>query len=186
MEKNKRAKVINLFGGPSVGKSTTAAGVFSLLKLHNIECELVTEYAKDLVWEERHKTIQDQQYLFAKQHHRLWRVVDKVDIVVTDCPLMLSPIYGELYKVTNKSFYDNVVDVVNGFDNLNIILTRIKTYNRNGRLQTEDEAKAIDEDVIKILNKYEMPWICIPGNFEGINAIVQHVLTEKQEFKISM
>jgi tRNA uridine 5-carbamoylmethylation protein Kti12 len=186
MQKDRKALVINLYGGPGVGKSTTAAGVFSLLKLHNIECELVTEYAKDLVWEERHRTIQDQQYLFAKQHHRLWRVADKVDVIVTDCPLMLSPIYGERYKIVNESFTNNVVDVVNGFDNRNIILTRTKKFNRNGRNVTEEQAKEIDGEVVSILDRYNMTWMAIPGNFDGINIIVQSILKEEQKFKISM
>lgn len=39
---------VNLYGGPGSGKSTTAAGVVSQLKLLSINAELVTEYAKDL------------------------------------------------------------------------------------------------------------------------------------------
>ncbi len=43
--------VVNLLGGPGSGKSTTAADVFARLKWQDINCELVTEFAKDLVWE---------------------------------------------------------------------------------------------------------------------------------------
>lgn len=31
-------KIINLFGGPGSGKSTTAAFIFSQLKINNISC----------------------------------------------------------------------------------------------------------------------------------------------------
>ncbi len=55
--------VVNLFGGPSAGKSTTAAGVFALLKLHDLRSELVTEFAKDLTWEKREKTLNNQYYI---------------------------------------------------------------------------------------------------------------------------
>jgi len=58
--------IVNLFGGPSSGKTTMAAGLFCLLKMHGIDCELVTEFAKDLVWEERFKTLKNQQYIFGK------------------------------------------------------------------------------------------------------------------------
>jgi len=184
MEKD--ALVVNMFGGPGVGKSTTAAGIFCLLKLHDVECEFIPEYAKDLVWEERHKTFKDQQYLFAKQHHRLWRVVDKVDIVVTDCPLMLSPVYGERYKATNEVFNNNVVDVVGRFNNLNILLTRTKKYNPNGRNETEDEAMEVDAAIRRTLETYGMDWIEIPGNFEGINKITRMLLKRKQKFKIGV
>lgn len=43
--------VINLFGGPSTGKSTTAAEIFVYLKKKKINCEYITEYAKDKTWE---------------------------------------------------------------------------------------------------------------------------------------
>lgn len=184
MERN--ALVVNLFGGPGVGKSTTAAGVFALLKLHDVECELITEYAKDLVWEERHKTFRDQQYLFAKQHHRLWRVVDKVDVVITDCPLMLSPVYGERYKATNEIFNANVVDVVKKFNNLNIVLMRTKVYNQNGRNETEDEAREVDKAITDTLKRYKMDWNEISGNFEGINKITKKILNIEQKFKIEL
>lgn len=47
----RKCTVINLFGGPSAGKSTLAAGVFYNLKCMGINCELITEYPKDKVWE---------------------------------------------------------------------------------------------------------------------------------------
>ena len=177
-------KVVNLYGGPGVGKSTTAAGIFSLLKLHDVECELITEYAKDLVWEERFKTFKNQHYIFGKQYHRLWRVADKVDVAVTDCPLMLSIIYGDRYKTTSNNFKKNVVDVVNSFDNLNVVLTRTKEYNSNGRNETEDEAKDVDAAVTKYLCYYCMPFAEVPGNFEGINEIVRYILDDDLKFKI--
>lgn len=179
-----RATVINLFGGPSVGKSTTAAGVFSILKLHGVECELVTEFAKDLTWEERYNTLKNQQYIFGKQHHRLWRIKDKVDIIVTDSPLMLSSVYGEVHNATTDSFTTNVIDVVNTFNNYNILLTRTKKYNQNGRSQSEGAAKKIDKLIIDKLSKHNMEWLEAPGNFEGINKIAGIFLEDKQKFKI--
>jgi len=44
--------VVNLFGAPGAGKSTGAAYIFSQLKMAGINAELVTEFAKDKVWEE--------------------------------------------------------------------------------------------------------------------------------------
>ena len=53
----------NIYGGPGSGKSTSAAGVFSLLKTHGVNAELVTEFAKDLVWEGRDVTLDNQPYI---------------------------------------------------------------------------------------------------------------------------
>lgn len=43
--------VVNLFGVPGAWKSTGAAHVFSQLKMKGINAELITEFAKDKVWE---------------------------------------------------------------------------------------------------------------------------------------
>ena len=48
----RKTLVINLFGGPGVGKSTMCASIFSKLKILGFECEMATEYVKDIVFEE--------------------------------------------------------------------------------------------------------------------------------------
>ena len=64
--------VINLFGGPGCGKSTTMARLFADLKTMGYNVEMVSEFAKDLVYEMRQETMKDELYIFAKQHHRLF------------------------------------------------------------------------------------------------------------------
>lgn len=182
---DKKPLLINLLGGPGCGKSTTAAGVFCLLKLHGIDCELITEFAKDLVWEERQKTFKNQQYIFAKQHHRIWRVIDSVDVVITDSPLILSLVYGQKYNTIDEPFYNNVISLINKYNNLNIILKRNKKYNANGRNQTKEEAEEIDNDIKNTLLKYNISWIEAPGNLDGINKITELTLKEELKFKIT-
>lgn len=48
-----KTKYINVLGGPGVGKSTTAAYVFSEMKRMGLSVEYVPEVAKDFVWEDR-------------------------------------------------------------------------------------------------------------------------------------
>ena len=52
--------------------------------MNNVDCELVTEFAKDKVWEESTEVFKCQPYIFAKQLFRQSRVKDKVDVIVTD------------------------------------------------------------------------------------------------------
>ena len=42
--------VINLIGSPGTGKSTLASELFSKMKWQGYDVELVSEYAKELVW----------------------------------------------------------------------------------------------------------------------------------------
>lgn len=166
-------KVINLLSGPGAGKSTTAAGLFYQMKLKGINVELITEYAKDMTWEERYNTLSNQLYIFAKQYSRQLRVKNKVDYIVTDSPLLLSLIYTP--KNYPGSFELMVMDFWNEFDNYNFFIRREKKYNPIGRNQTEDEAKDIDIKIWNMLNLRYIDYVEIPGNQNAINLIMEQM-----------
>lgn len=142
--------VVNLFGGPGTGKSTTAAGLFHLMKLANMKVELVTEFAKDLVWDDR--STDDQVHILGEQYHRLYRLKNKVDYVVTDSPLFLSIVYGQ--NNTPPSWSSFVNDLYNTFTNTNIWLRRVKPYHAAGRYQDERGARALDDHISDLLGQW--------------------------------
>lgn len=96
--------VVNLCGAPGAGKSTGAAYIFSKLKMAGINAELVTEFAKDKVWEGSQAVFENQLYMLAKQYFRITRCENKVDVIVTDSPILLSLIYGQNNKKLGKPF----------------------------------------------------------------------------------
>jgi len=147
MEHTKKLKVINLYGGPGCGKSTTAAGIIHYLKSTNVKAEYVTEFAKDLTWDESYNVLSNGLYVLANQYHRLWRLQGKVDVVVTDSPLLLNMIY-------NTKHHDLTRELFEEFDNDNYFIIRSKQYMKYGRTQTHEEAKQIDEKVKVVLNGY--------------------------------
>ena len=165
---------INLFAGPGTGKSTTAAGVFSLLKMHDVNAELITEFAKDLTWEERYRTLHNQYYIWGKQNHKIWRVKSQVDVIITDSPCLLSLIYG---KDNPQCFNDLILHSFNeGVINMNYFLIRMKPFNPKGRTQNIDEAKIIDDKITSMLAEYSIGFEIINGNYEGINDIANQIL----------
>jgi len=188
--KTKTPTVVNMFAGPGAGKSTTSAALFTLLKLHQgIQCEMVTEFAKDLVWEERDYTFKNQFYLFAKQQHRVWRVTEKVDITLTDSPILLSCIYGKHYKRDNDNdaFYDFVLHEHNRFNNINFFIERKKRYAGYGRNETEEEAKIVDKKIKDYLADKDIPYYPISGDIKGISDALEVILNSidrKSEFEI--
>jgi len=165
--------VINMFAGPGCGKSTSAAAVFSLLKMHDVNAELITEFAKDLTWEERRRTLNNQMYIWGKQYHRMWRVKDRVEVIVTDSPLLLGMIYG---KDNPDCFNEMILHSFNEFDNMNYFLLREKKFNPKGRNQTEEESKKLDDDILFMIAENDIRYKIIPGNYEGINDIAKRVL----------
>lgn len=172
-------KVVNLYGGPGCGKSTTAAGVFSLLKLHGISIELSTEYAKDVTHKEAFKVLRDQLYLMGKQNHKTFIVKDKYDYVITDSPMLLSIIYAD---PTDKVFQDFVLDRFLKQENLNFFIERVKPYVKVGRNQTEDEARILDNKIKAVLDNNGIPYQTIKGNKEGINDIVEVICNREGKF----
>ena len=143
-------KVINLFGGPGSGKSTTAAGLFYFMKLQHLNVELVTEYAKDLLWSGRLQNLLDQQeYIFAKQNHKLHRLRGKVDFAITDSPILLSYAYPKVnqeQKNTDKwpaldAFLEFVVKINDTYDNINICLLRPERFETVGREHNLEQSR---------------------------------------------
>ncbi len=167
--------VVNMFAGPGCGKSTSAAAVFSLLKMHDVNVELITEFAKDLTWEERFRTLDNQMYIWGKQHHRMWRIKDQVEVMVTDSPLILSLVYG---GDKPSCFNETVLHSFNEFDNMNYFLLRMKKFNPKGRNQTEKEARQLDTEIGKMLERNGLEFKVVPGNYLGIRDIVEQVLRQ--------
>lgn len=165
--------VINLFGGPGSGKSTTASGLFFEMKLKKIDVELVTEYAKKLTWQKRHNTLKDQFKVTAEQNHRMEILKDQVDFVITDSPIILGMYYSVNYFP--DTFPNFVYDVFNSYSNINFFINRIKEYNPKGRNQTFDEAVKADHGIKKILLDYNIPFKCLDGDEKTPSAIIEHI-----------
>jgi hypothetical protein len=165
-----KTKIINLFAGPGAGKSSTTYILAGILKWKGYNCELVTEYAKDLTWQKSYSVLDNQMYVFAKQYQRMYRVKDKVDIIVTDSPLLLSLYYQ---KNESESFFDLILSKHNEFNNYNFFIKRKKPYSTIGRNQTEEEAKIIDNDLKKILNQNNIKFINIDGKINNYKKIIK-------------
>ena len=181
-EERNMTLIVNLCGGPGCGKSTTAAGTFCELKQQGINCELVTEYAKDRVWDNHLDCLDDQIYMFGKQFHRIKRLIGKVDVIVTDAPLIMSIYYGA--NNTPVSFRQLVLDMHRSFDNLNIFLKRSKPYNPSGRLQTEEGAKEIDVELKGVLDNHQVKYYDVDANRSApvfISRLVLNKLDNTEE-----
>lgn len=174
---SKKVIIVNLFSGPGAGKSTTAAGLFHKLKINGVNCELVTEFAKHITWKEDLNTLKNQIYVFAKQHDRMFHLKDKVDVIITDSPLIMGLSYCD-WDIIPKSFEQLVVDEFNKDDalNINVFINRVKEYNPSGRNQTEDEAKIKDKEIKDILNKYDVAHYSIDGDETAVDKLFENII----------
>ena len=167
--------LVNLYGAPGSGKSTGAAYIFSKLKMAGVDAELVTEFAKDKVWEESKAPFDNQAYMFGKQYFRISRCADKVDVIVTDSPLPLSIFYNST-PILGQEFNNMVMKVANSYKGMNYLIYRVKPYNPNGRFQTEEESNELADKFEDFLNFYLIDFKAIPGDIKGYDQIVEEIL----------
>lgn len=141
--------IVNLFGGPGSGKTTLSLDICSYFKKKNVNTELVREYVKEWAYEGRKFGKYDQFYFLGKQAKKESMLYGKVDLVVTDSPLLIAGFYAEFINdlrfVTDAALGFMKEAEKEGHIYLNFFLPRRTIYEANGRFQNEDDAKKIDD-----------------------------------------
>lgn len=171
----KKTCVVSMFGAPGAGKSTLSAYVFAKLKMMGVNCELVSEFAKDKVWENNNEALSNQIYIFAKQYYRISRCADKVDVIVTDSPLFLSPFYNKDPDI-DAPLKELAFKIANKYNNLNYFIRRVKKYNPIGRLQTEAESNEYGIRIKDMLKGFNINYREIDGDLMSADIVVQDVI----------
>ena len=167
--------VVNLFGTPSAGKSRGMAYIFSKLKMAGINAEFVAEFAKEKVWENNEEVFKNQAYIFGKQYFRTSRLLGKVDVIVTDSPLLLSSFYNKS-DILGEIFNQTVLNVFKSLKSLNFLLIRDGVYNPKGRFQTEEESNALVKPMIELLDNNNIQYETFLGKQEDYDKIVDIVI----------
>ena len=162
---NKKAIVINLFGGPGVGKTATALSLTGLLRKKGISCDYASEGVKDHVYESNLVALDCQPAIAGEQIKRLHRLDKQVKIIITDSPILINtlhPGFGvtELYKSW-------LVEIHNMFNNFNIVLQvdrEKQSYEQKGRTESKERATEMDKENIDMLNSYNVPFETVEVN----------------------
>jgi hypothetical protein len=160
------SKIINLFGGPGIGKSTQASGLFTEMKKHHMSVEYTYEFPKEVAWEGNVSQLRDQFFITANQHRNISRLYGKVEYIIVDSPIVLGCFYEQRYgEGYPASFYGKtglskfLWNLFGQYENINILLTRNnETYDPNGRLQDLKEAQEIDADIKETLTINSIPF----------------------------
>ena len=113
--------------------------------------------------------------MLACQWHRLYRLIGKVDVIVSDSPIALSPYYNK-DKDIDPELKALAVKLSEKFDNLNYFVHRVKKYNPIGRLETEEESNQKAIGLKNLLDEYGMKYKVIDGNLESADIVVQDVM----------
>lgn len=172
-----KTTVINLFAGPGVGKSTTAADLFASMKKDGLDVELVREYVKNWIWDGKNPGMYDQAYIFGKQFHAESRLYGKVKYIITDSPFLLSPFYeAHDWKTTvtfASAFEATRLAEKNGVTFWNFFLERWNNYDPKGRRQSLHDALKVDRALLHFLNSNKVPFYRGIKTTEDIREIME-------------
>lgn len=164
---NKPTTIVNVWGGPGIGKTTAAAELFVMMKKRGMSVELAHEYAKARVYRQHPIKKYDEIYTFAKQLHIESPMYGQVEYIVTDRPLAMSAVYaracGDRTGVAAAVEACIKEQMRDGISHKDFLLRRKTTYNPEGRFHTEEQAVEIDRlckeyrpDLIEINGPYEI------------------------------
>jgi nicotinamide riboside kinase len=142
----KTAIVVNLIGGPGVGKTILTHELVAKIKRKFYSCDISAEYIKRKLREQALKVIQSQIYIFGKQQFQLFTMKDDVDVIITDSPILLSAIYDKSECPHLKAL---IMKEYNSYHNLMYYIERDPSvpYEKEGRYQDLKGAKEVDKKV---------------------------------------
>ncbi len=141
--------VVNFYAGPSAGKTTAALELTAALKKEGYNVEYVSEFAKELVLENRLEELQNQEYVTNEQYHRLDRLRNSVEIIVTDSPVLLGNIYGE-NKISSE-YANTIKEYYNSFENFNLMVKRGNSFQTEGRVHNLEQSMELDKKITDYL-----------------------------------
>lgn len=141
------------------------------LKTLGINVEFAYEYAKELVFTKRWETFKDQVYMFGKQRNIIYNKVGQADVIISECPILLSPVYDEEKR---RSLIDLVLNEYRKVPNqYNVFVKRLnRKFVKEGRIHDEKGAKKVDKAVKAFLDKNKIPY----HEMECSKANVQHIV----------
>lgn len=179
-----KSLLINLFGGPSVGKSTCASELFSYMKKRGYNVENTYEFPKILAWDNNIEVIKDQFFVTANQHRNISRLYGKVQYIIVDSPIILGLVYKSWYDDEDSypsNFYDETYDnfiltLFKKYDSINIYLRRNNiNFEENGRLQNYEESVEIDKNIKKLLIDNNISFIEFDVDNDTVEKIYDYI-----------
>jgi tRNA uridine 5-carbamoylmethylation protein Kti12 len=166
--------LINLFGGPGSGKSTTSALLFGELKMSGIRAELVGEEAREKTYDNAQSYFDNQVLILGLQYQRIRRLeVHKCDVAIADSPLIQGLMYSQ-----NLHYYNELKALVHALENqfpntYNVFINRVKPYTNFGRNQNEEGARELDM-IARSLTGNSF-WLEVNGDRDGAVVLTNKV-----------
>jgi len=147
------------------------------MKANKLKAELVTEFAKELVYRRDYATLANQFEVTREQDRRLRDLLGQVDFVVHDSAIPLGIIYatGPYAEDWNVR---RTWEMFDGYNNFNVFVRRKKRYEAYGRTQTEEEARALDVKILDLFGQDRLHLV-VDGDEDAVQKVFEAVTSLK-------
>ena len=178
--------IVNIYGGPGAGKSTTALQLVAELKKLGYHADYVSEVAKELVYakdfEHLDGTLKNQSKILFEQKRRLDIMLDNVDVVVTDSPLLLNTVY---LKENAPEYIESVFSQYENYNNYNVVVERDLSvkFEQEGRIHNLEESIKKDGEINTLLDSHDIDYQRFDRN--NIAGILDGIISKINDIKIS-
>lgn len=175
--------VINAFGGPGAGKTTASLGITEELKKLGYVAEYVSEYAKELVWDENWNLLDgsaaNQMVILKEQMKRMDRLMGKVDFIVTDAPILLNQIYN---KELSPEYEEMLQKLSGQYENFNFVVQRdLREFETEGRIHNRQESEQKDKEITAMLDRYNIYYGIY--NHSSVNKVIANAVKTHNRVK---
>ena len=170
----KKSLIINIYGGPGSGKSTCADYIFSQLKMHNINAELITEQTKVEAYKQNTEFFENQFYIDGCASYQIKQLFGNVDVIITDSPLRMNYLYA--LEHNKPKLAEAILEDLEQYKNCteNFFIKRPDDFQQEGRIHSEEDSKKIDESIKNMLNEQQINFIETKHN--ELNEVVKRLL----------
>lgn len=161
--------IVEFFGGPGSGKTTTATRVFSEFKQLGFDCEFTREYAQEAIYTQQRYQL-DSQFIVAANQYRKYKELELAgtELVFSDTSLLLSKVYGVNHP--SNHLLAPLVDALHReFTVIKVFVRRCKPFRPQGRVHTEAQSREIDILIRHKLGPFDYE---IDGTEQGIQELV--------------
>lgn len=178
--------IVDIFGGPGAGKSTTALQIVAELKKLGYHADYVSEVAKELVYakdfEHLDGTLKNQSKILSEQKRRLDIMLDNVDVVVTDSPLLLNTVY---LKENAPEYIESVFSQYENYNNYNVVVERDLSvkFEQEGRIHNLEESIKKDGEINTLLDSHNIDYQRFNRN--NIAGILDGIVSKINDIKIN-
>ena len=178
----KKSLIINLYGGPGSGKSTCAAYIFSQLKMHNINAELITEQTKAEAYKQNTEFFENQFYIDGCASYQIKQLFGNVDVIITDSPFRMNYLYALDHN--KPKLAEAILEDLEQYNQYskNYFINRPEYFQREGRVHNEEQSKEIDNRIKNMLRDQYVNFIEIENT--ELDEVVKQLLETSLQNKI--